>query len=63
MFLWPRLGLQASGIDAVVSQLVTAGLSQRVRVNREVEPCGCAQALSMAGERFDRILRMLIAEH
>jgi hypothetical protein len=34
-----------------------------VRVNREVEPCGCAQALSMAGERFDRMLKMLIAEH
>jgi hypothetical protein len=35
--LWPRIGLDGPGIDAVVDQLEAASMSQHVRVDLHIE--------------------------
>ena len=40
----PQIGLQATGIDALVRKCEAAGMPKHVRMDRELEPGGNAQA-------------------
>ena len=68
-----KIGLDRSGIDAVVGQLEAAGVAQHVRVDLHIEACSLTSALdhrlkATLGERrtafrreYERRLSLLLA--
>ena len=60
--LVPQIGLQRPRVLAVVGQLVTAGVAQRVRMALETEPSSFADARTPSGRRWSvRPIHYLLA--
>jgi hypothetical protein len=57
-----EIGLQRTGVDAIIRQLVSGGVPEHVRMDTELEAGCLAGALNQAGEPFCRERRLTFGD-